>query len=509
MDESLSQNQISNPNPVPPPAPVSPASNMPPKELLNGNIASDQIPVAPPVEPPMAPPTPPVVPTVESVSNTGNPNKKRNIIFGIILFVLLISIVGLAGFALTRRPSTGTKEIVWWEMWEDESIVKPLIDEYEQSHPGIKIKYVHQDKEDYRQRLSNALTTGNNAPDIFRFHNTWVPMFKNDLDNMPSSVMSPAQFVQLYFPVIQSDLGVGGAIKGLPLNFDTLALFVNEDIFETYGKSAPTNWDDLRALSKTLTIKDPSDGHIKQAGVALGRTENVDHWQEILALMMMQNGVRMSAPNSNLAEQALLFFVQFATRDGVWDDTQPPSTLAFANGKLAMYFGPSWRVFEIKQKNPSLRFKVYPVPQLQKEKPEDPDITYASYWVEGVSQKSQVKPESWEFLKFISSKESLEKLYANESKIRAFGEIYPRTDMANLLSSDPIAGVFVRQAPFAKSWYLASRTWDGTTGINTKISKYYQDAIGSIIAGGSGEAVTKTITSGTSQVLSEYGISAQ
>lgn len=496
------------------PSMSAPPGNMPPPELLTPSPVPapvqsvETVPTTPPPPPPPGAAGTPVTPPSVQEPSMVTPPKKSNKIGIILLVILVIVVIGLAAFALLSRKSPNTNvTLTWWETWENDGVVKPLIEEYEAKNPGVTVNYVKQDKQDYRERLTNALAKGE-GPDIFRFHNTWVPMFKTELDTVPTSVMSPAQFASTYFPVIQSDLTGDGGIKGIPLHFDTLALYINEDIFETYGKTAPTTWDELRATAKTLTIKD-ENGKIKQAGAALGVVDNIDHWQEILSLMMLQNGASVTNPTDKLAQVALQFYVQFASRDGVWDATLPPSTIAFANGKVAMYFGPSWRVFEIKEMNPNLRFKVYPVPQLPKENPEDPDITFASYWVEGVAKKSKVKDEAWKFMKFISSKESLQKLYTNESNQRLFGELYPRTDMAELLSTDPIASIFIRQAPSAHSSYLVSRTWDGPTGLNTKLSKYYEDGVRSAGSGANIQGVMDTIGQGTAQVLSEYGLPTQ
>jgi len=210
-----------------------------------------------------------------------------------------------------------------------------------------------------------------------------------------------------------------------------------------------------------------------------------------------------------LAEDALTFFSVFSSVDGVWDATLPPSTAAFAAGKLAMYFGPSWRTFEIKIQNPNLKFKTFPVPQLPKTTPNEPDISYASYWVEGVWARSKNKAAAWDFLKFMSQKDSLEKLYQNEAKVRQFGEPYPRADMASLLSADPILGALMNQAPDAQSWYLQSRTFDGPTGINSQISKYFEDAVNAVNSGTPADKALETVVSGVSQVLSQYGTSAK
>ena len=116
------------------------------------------------------------------------------------------------------------------------------------------------------------------------------------------------------------------------------------------------------------------------------------------------NGADLRNPTNKLAADALLFYTLTSRSDRVWDETLPNSTQAFASEKVAMYFAPSWRINDLKAINPNLDFGVLPVPQLP-----NSTITWASYWVEGVSASSENQQAAWQFLKFISQKESLEK----------------------------------------------------------------------------------------------------
>jgi multiple sugar transport system substrate-binding protein len=421
------------------------------------------------------------------------------IVVGLIFLVLAFLAVR---FVMSSRHGT-SGQITWWGLWEDPSVVAPIITEYQAAHPGVKINYIKQSQQDYRERLTNALAKGT-GPDIFTFHNSWVPMFRSDLDSLPASVMNPADYVKTFYPTMSSDLSTGNSIVGIPLGYDALTLFINDDIFSAAGKTAPTTWDDLRVLAKELTVKN-DQGNITQAGIALGRTENVDHWQEILALMMIQNNVDLSNPTGKNAEGALTFFTNFASGDGVWDATLPPSTQAFAAGKLAMYIGPSWRYFEIQQANPDLKFKTAPVPQLPKDTPSQPDITYSTYWAQGVWAKSSNKAAAWDFLKFLSTQDSLQKMFQTAATARGFGEAYPRADMAQLLADHPILGPIISQAPGARSWYLASMTFDGPTGINSQLSNYFGDAVNAVAD--NKESVTQalaTCAQGVAQVLAQY-----
>jgi len=468
---------------------------MPPKNIYENSQTVSPPPVTQPITPSVAPTQLPPLP----------PHKKgfpKIVIFagiGVVFIALVFVLIKI--FSGSKTTSSG--QITWWGLWEDQSIVTPLISSYEASHPGVKINYMMQSQQDYRERLTNALAKGT-GPDIFTFHNSWVPMFRNDLSGLPSSVMSPVDFAKTFYPTMSSDLSNGNLIVGIPLGYDALALYINEDIFSAKGKVPPTTWDNLRVLARELTVKN-DQGAITQAGVALGRTENVDHWQEILALMMLQNNVDLANPIGKNAEGALTFFTNFASVDGVWDATLPPSTQAFAAGKLAMYIAPTWRTFEIRQANPNLKFKTVAMPQLPKDNPNQLDISYATYWAQGVWTKSTNKSQAWDFLGFLSTQDSLQKTYQAAATVRGFGQAYPRIDMANLLATHPIVGSIISQAPGATSWYLASRTFDGPTGINSLLSNYFGDAINAVVTGKQTTAqALATCAQGVSQVLSQY-----
>ncbi|MBI2405911.1 sugar ABC transporter substrate-binding protein [Candidatus Microgenomates bacterium] len=455
-------------------------------------------------------PTPPQPPQPEGVSQfgVGESTSSRKIPFkvlGVVLILVLLIGGGVVGMMrlLGGRQQNELITLTWWGLWEDGGIVQPLIEEYENSHQNVKITYVRQSPQDYRERLTSSLAKSA-GPDIFRFHNTWVSMFANDLTTLLPEVLSTSEFQSRFYPIAASDLTHNGRIVGIPLEIDGLGLYINTALFQSANLQPPTTWDELRRAALTLTTRDAAGG-ITQAGVALGTVNNVDHWQDILSLMMLQNGANPARPTDKRAEDALAFYTIFATADKVWDETLPPSTLSFASGKVAMYFAPSWEVFEIKAKNSSLSFRIVPVPQLPKSTPEEKDITWASYWAEGVWARSKHPKEAFEFLKFMSEKESLEKLYRNGSQTRLFGEPYPRPDMAELLLNDPLTGAYVRQAPTTHSWYLAGRTFDGPTGINSRISKYFEDAVNKVLKGGTPTEALKTVEQGVSQVLSSYG----
>jgi len=478
--------------------------NLPPIESFTPPASSGEIPKESPSEFP--PPTSPPPSPLGEEAKISSVKKFFPIVLGI-LFVLLLGL-GIFKFVLPKFQKPKEVTLTYWGLWEPEEAMRGVIMEWEKDHPNIKINYSRQSPKEYRERLQSALAR-QEGPDIFRFHLTWVPMLKSELEILPSSVMSTAQFEQSFYQVASENLRSGTGYLGIPLMIDTLALYYNEDIFKAAGKTPPTTWEELRQLATELTVKDET-GRIQTAGVALGVTGNVDHWSDILGLMMLQNGADLSNPGACttqageevcLGADALTFFTVFSKVDGVWNETLPASTQAFAAGKLAMYFAPSWRVFDIKAMNPNLNFKIVPVPQLP-----GTNISWATFWVEGVAQKSKYKKEAWEFLKFLSSPQTLEKLYQTQSNLRLFGEIYPRKEMAEKLKTNPLVAPFVNQAASAKTWYLCSFTYDN--GINDRMIKYFEDAVNAVNSGKTAKEALQTVGQGVSQLLSQYGISS-
>jgi ABC-type glycerol-3-phosphate transport system substrate-binding protein len=217
----------------------------------------------------------------------------------------------------------------------------------------------------------------------------------------------------------------------------------------------------------------------------------------------MQNNVNFNSigTSQKALEDAVNYYTDFENLYHIWDSVLPSSTNQFANGKVGIYFGPSWRVFDIKKINPNLKFSLHPIPQLpldplRKEQP----ITWASYWAEAVNTKSTHSKEAWDFIKFISNKENLPKFHqASIASGREFGEPYSRQDLADQIKNNSYMGAIVEQAPYARSWYLSSFTHDGPSGINTKLSTLFTDYL-------KRKKDTNAFATELNQVLSEYGL---
>lgn len=497
---------------TPSPIGVQPKPVMPGSPATPANPAFGSTPVKPLSTNPALKPTPPMS-TASSTAGTPPPTgtQPRKSIFRFLPFLLLGAIViGILGYAAywykNKQASTTTgttttqekKTIVYWGLWEPTAVMDQILKDFETQNPGYTVKYVQQSPKEYRERLQAEIAKGT-GPDVFRFHASWVPMLREELSPLPEKVMSTQEFDQTFYPVAVKQLTLNNTIVGMPLMIDGLGLYYNKDIFNIANKTPPKNWDEMKLTASALTIK--AGGKITRGGIAMGTASNVEHFSEILALLMLQNGADPSDPTTPKAQEALNFYMDFASKLGVWDTTLPNATVAFAKGDVAMMIAPSWRVHEIKASNPNLQFDIVPVPQL----PDTERTTWASFWAEGVSSKSVQKEGSWLLLKYLSSAEVEKKMYSEASKTRAFGELYSRKDLADQIASSPYVGAYIQDAPFAKAWYLNGYTHDN--GINDHIIKYYEDAINAGQGAIAGSA--NTVKQGMIQVLTQYGMTTQ
>ncbi|OGH23511.1 MAG: hypothetical protein A2698_00600 [Candidatus Levybacteria bacterium RIFCSPHIGHO2_01_FULL_42_15] len=404
-----------------------------------------------------------------------------------ILFVSAAFIYPQVAKRMQKEPIT----ITYWGVSEDPLVEKAVIAEFEKNNPGIKVLYVKQEKQEYRDKLAVRIPNGT-GPNVFAFHNSWLPQVSGILAPLPTDVISSSDFQKSYYPVAQKDLVKNGAIYGIPASIDTLSLFINTQIFEATGAKTPVTWEDFLKLSRQLTVKDEI-GTIKTSGVAMGTFDNIAHAPDIIALLFAQNGVEMTRflETSSRVEEALSFYTSFAIPpDNVWDLTFESSLSSFANGNVAMRFGYFTDIALIQSLNPSLRFSVEEVPHLFGR-----NMTVASYWAYGVSITNKHAKASFLFVKFLAQKETARLLLGNPPA---------RVDLAQEALANPLIKPFIEQATSALSTIFSSETYDN--GLNDRANAYLGNAVRSMLATTPVSSATQTFAKGVVEVLTQYAI---
>lgn len=381
-----------------------------------------------------------------------------------------------------NSPGNDQITLIWWNMFESESNVKPLIDAFTEEHPNVVIQYQQQGVEGgvtaYKNLLDNALSDTEviNDPDIFTIENTWVGKYQDNISPAPGNILSSSDMGDFY-PIVQNDFA-SSSVLGVPLYVDTLAVIYNKDKLIEEGYTTPDNdWSEFQQQAFNLTKRDGS-GSIVSAGLAAAEGANAQFNFDILSLLMLQNGADLNnstvlagfADNSDV-QDSFRFYSAFSGRTGSWDENQKLDVAAFLEGRLAMLIAPSWRLNDIliynEEYNLRLDIGVAPLPQLSG----TDTVHWGTYWGQTVAKASPNAQMAWEFVKFITQPEQLRTLDESAKQGgRKVGVFYPRLSMSSEISADENLRVFVQSIPFAKNWFM----YDGYT-IEQGFNNYFTD----------------------------------
>ena len=321
-----------------------------------------------------------------------NTNRLFYILAGVIAFVVFLTVIivlrNLGGGAV--QEST----LQFWGVFDNRSVYDPIIRNFQAQNPSIKVVYREFNFEDYERSLTNALAAGT-GPDIFMFHNGWLPKHGDKVSAMPevfsddSPSMTVGSFQQQFVDVAAQDLVYTNRIYALPLYVDTLALYYNKDILNSAGITRPAQtWEEFNSDVETITRLDES-GAISQSAAAIGTARNINRSTDILVGLMLQSGVQMIMRKIQSRHfQGRLIILQWGDRPEIlyrfanpsvrtytWNDSQHYSMMCLCRRQDrhdVQLFSPN---SGLESKVCTAYFGVAPIPQVS---PNDAK-TYANY----------------------------------------------------------------------------------------------------------------------------------
>ena len=387
-------------------------------------------------------------------------------IIGVIIFFMVFLLIIL--FAKKRNTTGKQVVLTYWGLWEDKDVMQPLIDEFEKTHPGIKINYIKQDFGFTSENYANVGTyyssvlerlSKTGGVDIMRVHVSWIPNIVNLLYPAPNNIFPASEVQQNYYkPVVNASV-FNNYVYDIPLYLDGLVMFYNPTLFKQANiQDVPQTWEDVVNDAPKLTKK--QDNRIIQAGVAIGTGSNIFHSPETILMMFTQADVKViDFKNKTFsfatdeATAAVKFYTDFAKKYQMWSYTLPSDLKMFSQCRLAMLFAPSWRAINFIASNPKLKFKVAPPPVLPGARPEV-DRYIGSYYTEVVPRNAPHPKEAWIFLHWLSQPEQLQKFYQLQYQAHKAALPSPRKDVQQDVKIAPTAKTIHEMAPKMKVWLL-------------------------------------------------------
>ncbi len=376
---------------------------------------------------------------------------------GVILIFALVFLGILPGLQNQQaNPQNIKATINVWGVGDPSAAYSAAIQSFNATYKKVTINYKSfPDAQTYDAAVLNALAAGQ-GPDIFMIPNTDLTSEINKITPVPTAMYTALALKNAFPPVVEQDFVSQNQIYALPLSIDTLALIYNRKLFDQAGVPLPAtwkNWNDFVKYVPALVQKDAA-GNITQAAAAIGGTNgNIDHASDILALIMLQNGVDPSGQsgtglNSQAAQNALAFYAQFAassSADYTWNASLPDSLTAFAQGQAAMIFDYESAIPQIQAQNQFLDLETAMVPQPQGAA--NP-VAYPSYWGYAVSKQSPNAALAWAFILNMTTNAQNATAY-----VTATGKPPALNTVIYNYLNDPVLSPYARQALIATSWH--------------------------------------------------------
>lgn len=407
----------------------------------------------------------------------------RHRLLGIVMIVALLGARcgGKTDVPPIEPTTTEPLTLTVWRVFDEPEVFDTIIERYQQLRPNIQVEVVRKDYANYEVAVANAIAAGV-GPDLWMIRNDWLAKHATKLQAMPEGLLGTAAgaakrsektnldvLKEQYPPVVEAEAALDGAVYGVPLAIDTLALYYNKDHFrEANLARAPTTWTEVADAVKKLTKFKGDSRDITRAAVAMGTAKTVNRASDLVTLLMLQNHTPMTNMeetsalfNGALTKEgggltypgttALEFYTGFANPQKevyTWNNSQENSIDAFAQGKVSMLFSYSYLRPILLQKNPTFNYAVAPMPQIDST---SPPIDYPTYWLEVISRNTKHAAEAWDFMRFLASEGDTLYQQATGKPTAKRLPIIPKAS-ERLLNNDP-GSPWNFQTSTAGTWY--------------------------------------------------------
>lgn len=400
--------------------------------------------------------------------------KPQIIIYGLFGILIIFAFLAASGvipiFEKDTPPPIYGKLTMWG--FENEDGWNKTISHFQKDFPAVSINYKYIEEEKYGTALLNALAAGT-GPDIFMLKDSSVLNYLDKIDLLKTTGVKNALYSKDEFKktFVEAALGLVTSkdeIIGLPVSFDTLGLFYDVDFFNSENiPNPPENWDEFIDIAVRMT-KISSFNEVERPGAAIGGTTNIDHFDDIVSLLVFQAGGKITDTVKNEgalrnvvetvtdgkkeqsapAEDALSFYASFADpkkKNYLWSRTLPNSMSLFVREKTPMVFGYASDIPKIKERNPHLNFATAKTPQRAGSKAK---TSLGRLDVLAVSKLSQNKEAAWKSIIAIASSNETSRVYLSFfGKPPALkGLVVPTLETPELLRP------FYSQSLAAKTW---------------------------------------------------------
>ncbi len=147
-------------------------------------------------------------------------------------------------------------EITYWS-WTPQA--KAQVAEFEKAYPKVKVNLVNAGTgNDEYTKLQNAVKAGSGGPDVVQIEYYAFPQFELSDALLDLSGFGFGDLKSDYTASTWGSVTSGDKIFGLPQDSGPMAMFYNKAVFDKYGLTVPTTWDEYIADAQKLHAADPT-----------------------------------------------------------------------------------------------------------------------------------------------------------------------------------------------------------------------------------------------------------
>ncbi|WP_249435901.1 extracellular solute-binding protein [Paenibacillus sp. Marseille-Q4541] len=347
----------------------------------------------------------------------------------------MLLLAGGAMLMLTACNSSGTSDKVQLEFFQNKAEAKEsfdkLVKKFNSEQSEIEVTQVN--PPDAETVLKTRLVK-NDVPDIMALGATDTfsvlsqsHIFMEQTDQEMINLINPS-----YLEMVTDTSGMD-ELTGIPYATNANGIMYNKTLFKEMGLEVPKTWDELLKTA----------GKIKDAGKIPFYLTYKDDWQTNLAfnalapnlegidfyLERRANETTFQERYREVAEKQLAI-LDYGHSDN-FGKTYADGNRAFANGDAYMYIQGTWAIPEIRKANPDIEIGFFPFPTSNN--PEEINLVNGIDTLLTVSEDTEYKEESVEFIKFLLREDNI-KQYITEQNLFAAVE--------GVIQEDPsVAGV--------------------------------------------------------------------
>ncbi len=330
---------------------------------------------------------------------------------------------------------------------------------------GITVELVNQGSYSDLQTKLMANAAADTLPDMAQAYNNY---FTDYVDK----VVALDDFVKNDYPdwddILESyrtENSEYGKITGVPFNKSTYLFFYNKTMFDELGLTAPKTWEDLKHIGEV--IKEKKDL------AAIG----YDSMCDMLEAALRQHGEQYVDETGALFNTAggleTVQFIMDLYNNGyarlVGEDNYFSDSLS--NGMIGGYVGSSTGVSYISTDIPGKEFELGVAPVVG-------DVKNAAYNAGTnlvmFSKDANKQKAVWEYMKFITSKESTLKWAMDTGYLPIRTSAYESDEWKNFMAQDITAQAAYEQSPYG---FVSKASFTGSNEIRSVVSTTLNELI--------------------------------